>query len=66
MVTLTDQSGTSPVGSITVNPVTFNGADSPNSRTTSFQPLNVGSTLLGLTSPGFTTSSSQVTATVIQ
>ncbi len=65
-LTLTDQSGTSPVGKITVNPVTFQGDDNPNSQTTSFQPLNTGSTLIKITSPsGFTNASSQVTATVV-
>jgi hypothetical protein len=66
-LTLTDQSGTSPVGKITLNPVVFQGDDSPNSRTTSFQPEHAGSTLIKVTSPaGFTNSSSEVTATVVQ
>jgi hypothetical protein len=65
-LTLTDQSGTSPVGKITLNPVTFQGDDNPNSQTTSFQPLNAGSTLIKITSPaGFTNASTQVTATVV-
>jgi 6-phosphogluconolactonase (cycloisomerase 2 family)/HSP20 family molecular chaperone IbpA len=63
---LTDQSGTSPVGTITLNPVTFQGDDTPNSQTTSFQPLHAGSTLIKITSPsGFSNASSQVTATVV-
>jgi hypothetical protein len=65
-LTLTDQSGTSPVGKITLNPVTFQGDDNPNSQTTSFQPLHAGSTLIKITSPtGFTNASTQVTATVV-
>jgi 6-phosphogluconolactonase (cycloisomerase 2 family) len=64
-VTLTDQSGTSPVGKVTLNPVLFQGDDSPNLRTTSFQPLHAGSTLIKVTSPsGFSNASSQITATV--
>jgi hypothetical protein len=69
-ITLTDQpsqgNGASKVGSITINPVIFNGADNPNQQITSFQPIGVGQTLLQLTSPGFSSSSSQVTATVTQ
>jgi large repetitive protein len=65
-VTLTDQSGTSPVGSITLNPVVFQGNDNPNSQTTSFQPLHSGTTLIQVTSPaGFTNASSEATATVV-
>jgi hypothetical protein len=69
-VTLTDQpsqgSGPSKVGQITQNPVTFNGDDNPNQQITSFQPIAAGQTLLQLTSPGFSNSSSEVTATVTQ
>lgn len=68
-ITLTDQpnsGGPSKVGTITVDPVVFNGADNPNLQITSFQPLGVGQTFLQLTSPGFSSSSSQVTATVTQ
>jgi hypothetical protein len=67
-VTLTDQPshgpGPSQVGQITVNPVVFNGADNPNQQITSIVPIGAGQTLLQLTSPGFSTSGSQVTATV--
>jgi hypothetical protein len=66
-VTLTDQpnqgSGPSKVGSITIDPVVFSGSASTQ-EITSFQPIGVGQTLLQLTSPGFSTSSSEVTATV--
>ncbi len=69
-VTLTDQpsqgGGSSKVGSITLNPVVFNGADNPNYQITSFEPIGVGQTLLQLTSPGFSQWSSGVTATVQQ
>lgn len=69
-VNLTDQpsqgSGPSKVGQITVNPVVFNGDDNPNQQITSFQPIGAGQTLLQLTSPGFSSSSSEVTATVTQ
>jgi hypothetical protein len=69
-VKLTDQpsqgSGPSKVGKITVNPVVFNGDDNPNEQITSFQPIGVGQTLLQLTSPGFSNSASEVTATVAQ
>jgi hypothetical protein len=69
-VTLTDQPsqgpGPSKVGEITVNPVVFNGADDPNQQITSFQPIGAGQTLVQLTSPGFSSSSSEVTATVTQ
>jgi hypothetical protein len=69
-VTLTDEpnqgGGPSKVGQITINPVVFNGADDPNQQITSFQPIGVGQTLLQLTSPGFSTSSSEVTASVTQ
>jgi hypothetical protein len=65
-LTMTDNPGAAgSVGAITVNPVIFNGADVPNSQTTSFQPLNVGSTVIRVQSPaGFSQSSSQVVATV--
>ncbi len=36
----------STVGTITVSPLQFNGADNPNSRTTSFHPAAVGSTVI--------------------
>jgi len=69
-VTLTDQpsqgSGASKAGKITVNPVVFNGADNPNEQITSFEAIGVGQTLLQLTSPGFSNSASEVTATVTQ
>jgi hypothetical protein len=68
--TLTDQpsqgTGASKVGKITVNPVVFNGADSPNEQITSFEAIGAGQTLLKLTSPGFSNSASEVTATVTQ
>jgi hypothetical protein len=68
-VMLTDQpyqgaGNPSQVGKITVNPVVFDGADNPNQQITSFVPIGVGQTLLQLTSPGFGTSGSQVTAAV--
>jgi hypothetical protein len=67
-VTVTDEpshSGPSTVGQITANPVVFNGADNPNQQVTSFQPIGVGQTLLQLTSPGFSASSSEITVVVV-
>jgi hypothetical protein len=69
-ITLTDPNTGQPVtiGSIVPSPtVTFNGADVPNSRTTSFEPNAVGTGILKVTSPaGFTNSSSQITVTITQ
>jgi hypothetical protein len=66
-IATTDQSGTSPIGTFNPsNQVVFNGADNPNSQTTSFVANNPGVTVLKITTAasGFTSASSQITATV--
>ncbi|WNG56389.1 hypothetical protein F0U59_17670 [Archangium gephyra] len=56
------------VGTITLAPVVFNGADVPNYRTTSFHPVSAGTTTLVVSgpSPDFSQSSNNnhITATV--
>jgi hypothetical protein len=56
----------SPAGQITLSPLVFNGGDDPNFRTTSFHPTAVGSTVIRVTAPGFSTASNNnnVTANV--
>jgi hypothetical protein len=64
---VTVTSSNTAVGTITVSPVTFNGADSPNSRTTSFHPAGAGSSVIKVTGPtGFRPASNNnnITATV--
>ncbi len=62
---LTVQSGTAPVGTFSVNSVTFTGDDTPNFLTSSFTPVSVGSALITITSSsGFTNASTEITATV--
>jgi hypothetical protein len=51
-------------GVITLSPVTFDGADSPNERVTSFSPQAVGTTVIRVTSPGFSSASNRNNITV--
>ncbi len=67
-VHVTVTSSNTAVGTITLSPVEFNGADSPNERTTSFVPLAVGSSVIKAEGPvGFQIASNNnfITATVI-
>ncbi|MGA2263579.1 MAG: hypothetical protein ABSH28_19355, partial [Acidobacteriota bacterium] len=67
-ITLSDPNTAQPstIGDIVPSPnVIFNGVDVPNYRTSSFQPVAVGTGILRVTSPaGFSQSSNQVTVTV--
>ncbi len=64
---LTVQSGTAPVGTFSLNSVTFKGDDNPNFLTSSFVPKSVGTALITITSPtGFSNASTEITATVTQ
>ncbi len=66
-VNVTVTSGNTAVGTITVSPVVFNGADSPNSMTTAFDPLAAGTSVIVVQGPaGFQTASNNnhITATV--
>jgi len=56
-------------GTITVSPVIFNGDDSPNSKTTSFHPVAVGTAVIEVGAPaGFSQASNNndITANVTQ
>lgn len=66
-LTLTVETGTT-VGTFSVNPVTFKGADNPNFLTSSFVPKGVGTALIKITSPktlGYSNASTEITATVV-
>jgi hypothetical protein len=57
------------VGTITLSPVIFNGDDSPNSKTSSFHPVSVGSAVIVVGAPaGFSQASNDnfITANVTQ
>jgi hypothetical protein len=66
-LTLTVETGTT-VGTFSVNPVTFKGADNPNFLTSSFVPKAVGTALIKITSRktlGCSNAGREITATVI-
>jgi hypothetical protein len=52
------------VGEITLSPVTFDGVDVPNERVTSFSPRAVGTTVIRVSSPGFSHASNRNNITV--